>query len=64
MCNLGGMTPEKLFHDLPGLDLNGEMTESRFESKSGIVFGNPRDGAAPEGVLYDGKKRNLPQLVG
>ena len=38
MDNLGGMTPEKLFHDLLGLGLNWEVTESRFERASGTVF--------------------------
>lgn len=32
------MTPEKLFHDLLGLGLNWEVTESRFEPSSGAVF--------------------------
>jgi transposase len=32
------MTPEKLFHELLGLGLNWEVTESRFESSSGTVF--------------------------
>jgi transposase len=32
------MTPEKLFHDLLGLGLNWEVTESRFEPASGTVF--------------------------
>lgn len=32
------MTPEKLFHELLGLGLNWEVTESRFEAKSGIVY--------------------------
>ncbi len=32
------MTPEKLFHELLGLGLNWEVTESRFEKESGIVF--------------------------
>lgn len=32
------MTPEKLFHELLGLGLNWEVTESRFESASGTVF--------------------------
>ena len=32
------MTPEKLFHDLLGLGLNWEVTESRFEQTSGTVF--------------------------
>lgn len=32
------MTPEKLFHELLGLGLNWEVTESRFEHKSGTVF--------------------------
>jgi transposase len=38
MDNFGGMTPEKLFHDLLGLGLNWEVTESRFERASGTVF--------------------------
>lgn len=32
------MTPEKLFHELLGLGLNWEVTESRFEPESGTVF--------------------------
>jgi transposase len=32
------MTPEKLFHELLGLGLNWEVTESRFEQESGTVF--------------------------
>ncbi|HEX3628017.1 MAG TPA: helix-turn-helix domain-containing protein, partial [Verrucomicrobiae bacterium] len=32
------MTPEKLFHELLGLGLNWEVTESRFEPASGTVF--------------------------
>jgi transposase len=32
------MTPEKLFHDLLGLGLNWEVSESRFEAASGTVF--------------------------
>jgi transposase len=32
------MTPEKLFHELLGLGLNWEVTESRFERESGTVF--------------------------
>jgi transposase len=32
------MTPEKLFHELLGLGLNWEVTESRFEHTSGTVF--------------------------
>lgn len=32
------MTPEKLFHELLGLGLNWEVTESRFEWESGTVF--------------------------
>ncbi len=31
------MTPEKLFHDLLGLGLNWEVTESRFEAANGTV---------------------------
>jgi len=31
------MTPERLFHDLLGLGLNWEVTESRFESANGLV---------------------------
>jgi transposase len=32
------MTPEKLFHELLGLGLNWEVTQSRFEPASGTVF--------------------------
>jgi len=32
------MTPEKLFHELLGLGLNWQVTESRFERESGTVF--------------------------
>jgi transposase len=32
------MTPEKLFHELLGLGLNWEVTESRFERENGTVF--------------------------
>jgi transposase len=32
------MTPEKLFHELLGLGLNWEVTESRFDPASGTVF--------------------------
>ena len=32
------MTPEKLFHELLGLGLNWEVSESRFETASGTVF--------------------------
>jgi hypothetical protein len=32
------MTPEELFHELLGLDLNWEVVESRFERTSGTVF--------------------------
>jgi transposase len=32
------MTPEKLFHELLGLGLNWEVTESRFEKESGTIF--------------------------
>ncbi len=32
------MTPEKLFHELLGLGLNWEVTESRFEPASGTVY--------------------------
>jgi transposase len=32
------MTPEKLFHELLGLGLNWEVSESRFEAASGTVF--------------------------
>ncbi len=32
------MTPEKLFQQLLGLGLNWEVTESRFDQESGIVF--------------------------
>lgn len=38
MDNFLGMTPEKLFHDLLGLGLNWEVTESRFDRTSGTVF--------------------------
>jgi len=31
------MTPERLFHDLLGLGLNWEVTESRFETANGLV---------------------------
>jgi transposase len=31
------MTPERLFHDLLGLGLNWEVTESRFDQASGTV---------------------------
>jgi len=37
-CVILGMTPEKLFHELLGLGLNWEVTESRFEPASGTVF--------------------------
>lgn len=53
------MTPEKLFHDLLGLGLNWEVSQSRFETADGTVYleiretqglweglGCPRDGAA------------------
>jgi hypothetical protein len=33
------MTPEKLFHDLLGLGLNWEVTESRFDRTSGTYEG-------------------------
>jgi len=32
------MTPEKLFHELLGLGLNWEVSESRFEAASGTVY--------------------------
>jgi transposase len=32
------MTPEKLFHELLGLGLNWEVSESRFEKETGTVF--------------------------
>jgi transposase len=32
------MTPEKLFHELLGLGLNWEVTQSRFEREKGTVF--------------------------
>lgn len=32
------MTPESLFHELLGLGLNWEVTESRFEAETGTVF--------------------------
>src|SRR5208282_1579347 len=32
------MTPEKLFHELLGLGLNWEVSESRFEKETGMVF--------------------------
>jgi transposase len=32
------MTPEKLFHELLGLGLNWEVTQSRFEPETGTVF--------------------------
>lgn len=32
------MTPEKLFHELLGLGMNWEVTESRFEAASGTVY--------------------------
>jgi transposase len=32
------MTPEQLFHNLLGLGLNWEVTESRFEKETGTVF--------------------------
>ena len=32
------MTPEKLFHELLGLGLNWEVTESRFDQTSGTVY--------------------------
>jgi transposase len=32
------MTPEKLFHELLGLGLNWEVTESRFDRESGTVY--------------------------
>jgi len=32
------MTPEKLFHELLGLGLNWEVSESRFERESGTIF--------------------------
>ena len=32
------MTPEKLFHELLGLGLSWEVTESRFERESGTIF--------------------------
>jgi hypothetical protein len=32
------MRPEKLFHELLGLGLNWEVSESRFEKESGTVF--------------------------
>ena len=32
------MTPEKLFHELLGLGLNWEVSQSRFERESGTVF--------------------------
>jgi transposase len=39
------MTPEKLFHDLLGLGLNWEVTESRFEASSGTVHLDIRETA-------------------
>jgi hypothetical protein len=41
------MTPEKLFHELLGLGLNWEVTESRFERESGTVFLETRETAKP-----------------
>src|SRR5258708_4333441 len=38
MARLLLMTPEKLFHELLGLGLNWEVSESRFESADGIVY--------------------------
>src|SRR6266481_2027618 len=32
------MTPEKLFHELLGLGLNWEVTDSRFEREGGTIF--------------------------
>ncbi len=32
------MTPEKLFHELLGLGLYWEVSESRFEKETGTVF--------------------------
>ena len=32
------MTPEKLFHDLLGLGLNWEVSQSRFEPADGTVY--------------------------
>jgi transposase len=32
------MTPEKLFHEMLGLGLNWEVTESRFDRESGTIF--------------------------
>ena len=32
------MTPERMFHELLGLGMNWEVTESRFEKESGTVF--------------------------
>lgn len=39
------MTPERLFHDLLGLGLNWEVTESRFESANGLVVLDLRETA-------------------
>ena len=39
------MTPEKLFHELLGLGLHWEVTESRFERESGTVFWEIRETA-------------------
>jgi transposase len=39
------MTPEKLFHELLGLGLNWEVSESRFERESGTVFLEMRETA-------------------
>jgi len=39
------MTPERLFHELLGLGLNWEVTESRFERESGTVFLDIRETA-------------------
>lgn len=44
------MTVEKLFHDLLGLGLNWEVTESRFEAASGTVFLEIRE----TGRLWEG----------
>jgi hypothetical protein len=36
--NASGLTPEKLFQELLGLGLNWEVTGSRCERESGVVF--------------------------
>ena len=57
------MTPEKLFHELLGLGLNWEVSESRFERESGTVFLEIRETLAAVGIGALSQRRRAGLLL-